>query len=71
MTVTIPGQFNLSGHGIDILALDEHRTLWLIEVSRGSKLGAGFVKHLGARKDGSSQMSPAAGDKERQILRAA
>lgn len=57
MTVTIPGQFNRSGHGIDILALDSQRTLWIIEVSRGSHLGAGFVKHLGKRKDGSSQMS--------------
>jgi len=59
MTATIPGQFNASGHGIDIMALDGERRLWIIEVSRGSKLGAGFVKHLGTRKDGSSQMSPA------------
>jgi hypothetical protein len=58
MTVTIPGQFNESGHGIDILALDNRRTLWIIEVSRGSIRGAGFVKHLGKRKDGNSQMSP-------------
>jgi len=58
MTVTIPGQFNESGHGIDILALDRQRTLWIIEVSRGSIRGAGFVKHLGKRKDGNSQMSP-------------
>jgi hypothetical protein len=58
MTVTIPGQFNESGHGIDILALDRRRTLWIIEVSRGSILGAGLVKHLGKRKDGNSQMSP-------------
>ena len=59
METTIPGQFNESGHGIDILALDRRRQLWIIEVSRGSKLGAGFVKHLGLRKDGNSQMSPA------------
>ena len=59
MEATIPGQFNESGHGIDIMALDKGRTLWIIEVSRGSKLGAGLVKHLGLRKDGNSQMSPA------------
>lgn len=59
MESTIPGQFNESGHGIDILALDRSRRLWVIEVSRGSKLGAAFVKHLGLRKDGNSQMSPA------------
>lgn len=59
MTVTIPGQFNDSGHGIDILALDQGRTLWIIEASRGSICGAGLVKHLGTRKDGNAQMSPA------------
>jgi hypothetical protein len=59
MRATIPGQFNESGHGIDILALDGRRRLWIIEVSRGSRFGAAFVKHLGRRKDGSSQMSPA------------
>lgn len=59
MSVTIPGQFNKSGHGIDILALDHWRTLWIIEVSRGSSRGAALVKHLGKRKDGNSQMSPA------------
>jgi hypothetical protein len=59
METTIPGQFNESGHGIDILALDRGRTLWIIEVSRGSKLGAALVKQLGLRKDGNSQMSPA------------
>ena len=59
MSVTIPGQFNKSGHGIDILALDHRRMLWIIEVSRGSSLGAALVKHLGKRKDGNSQMSPA------------
>lgn len=59
MTVTIPGQFNNSGHGIDIMALDLSRTLWIIEVSRGSTRGAALVKHLGTRKDGNSQMSPA------------
>ncbi len=31
MDVTIPGQFNESGHGIDILALDKQRTLWIID----------------------------------------
>ena len=59
MNATVPGQFNDSGHWIDIMAIDRNRTLWIIEVSRGSKLGAGFVKHLGVRKDGNSQMSPA------------
>lgn len=59
MECTIPGQFNRSGHGIDILALDKSRTLWIIEVSRGSNLGVAFVKELGLRKDGNSQMSPA------------
>ncbi len=59
MSVTIPGQFNRSGHGIDILALDASRILWIIEVSRGSRHGAASVKLLGPRKDGSSQMSPA------------
>src|SRR5215469_12145122 len=58
MQTTIPGRFNRSGHGIDILALDAYRTLWVIEVSRGSRLGAASVKHLGLRKDGNSQMSP-------------
>ena len=59
MVVTLPGQFNASGHGIDILALDASRTLWIIEVSRGSKHGAAAVKLLGTRRDGNSQMSPA------------
>jgi hypothetical protein len=59
MQATIPGQFNQSGHGIDILALDTRRTLWILEVSRGSRIGAASVKHLGLRKDGNSQMSPA------------
>jgi hypothetical protein len=59
MNATIPGQFNLSGHGIDIMALDEWRQLWIIEVSRGSIRGAGLVKLLGERVDGNSQMSPA------------
>jgi hypothetical protein len=59
MDATIPGQFNESGHGIDIFAVDKQRTLWIIEVSRGSALGVGLVKHLGQRKDGKSQMSPA------------
>ena len=58
MNVTIPGQFNTSGHGIDVMALDNQRTLWIIEVSRGSSLGAGLVKQLGKRRDGNSQMSP-------------
>jgi hypothetical protein len=58
MSVTIPGQFNRSGHGIDILALDGRRTLWIVEVSRGSTAGAALVKELGKRKDGNSQMSP-------------
>jgi hypothetical protein len=58
MTATIPGQFNKSGHGIDILALDRARTLWIIEVSRGSIRGAGLVKHLGKRVKGNYQMAP-------------
>src|SRR5581483_9463405 len=59
MESTIPAQFNRSGHGIDILAVDRGRRLWILEVSRGSKLGAALVKHLGLRKDGNAQMSPA------------
>ncbi len=59
MTATIPGQFNPSGHGIDILAIDKSRKLWIIEVSRGSNRGAALVKHLGTRRDGNAQMSPA------------
>jgi hypothetical protein len=59
MSATIPGQFNASGHGIDIMALDDDRRLWIIEVSRGSIRGAGSVKLLGTRKDGNAQMSRA------------
>jgi hypothetical protein len=59
MSATIPGQFNRSGHGIDIMALDQRRTLWIIEVSRGSTRGAALIKQLGTRKDGNAQMSPA------------
>jgi hypothetical protein len=58
MNATIPGQFNKSGHGIDILALDRQRTLWIIEVSRGSLRGASTVKHLGKRVKGNYQMAP-------------
>jgi len=61
MSATDPGQFNTSGHGIDIMALDRQRTLWIIEVSRGRIQGAGLVKHLERRKDGNSQMSPECG----------
>jgi hypothetical protein len=58
MDSTIPGQFNKSGHGIDILALDCRGTLWIIEVSRGSIRGAGLVKQLGKRVKGNYQMAP-------------
>ena len=59
MTATIPGQFNRSGHGVDIWALDRARSLWILEVSRGSLQGAASFKELGLRTDGNAQMSPA------------
>jgi hypothetical protein len=49
MVATIPGQYN-SQQGIDILALDEQRQLWVIEVSRGRKTGAALIKELPERK---------------------
>jgi hypothetical protein len=48
MVATIPGQYD-SQRGIDIVAIDGHRPrrrLWLIEISRGSKMGAASVKEL-------------------------
>lgn len=58
-------QFNKSGHGFDILAIDSATwTLWVIEVSAGKPEGVGFgqylVKTLENRKraGGNAQMSP-------------
>lgn len=58
-------QFNKSGHGFDILALDTvNCNLWVIEVSAGKPEGKGFgqylVKTLEKRKraGGNAQMSP-------------
>jgi hypothetical protein len=55
MDSTIPGQFNESGQGIHIIAVDKKRTPRIIEVSRGSTPGVGLMNHLGKRKDGNSQ----------------
>ena len=52
MVATIPGQYD-SQRGIDVIAVDGHRPrrrLWLIEISRGSKMGAASVKELLNRK---------------------
>jgi len=58
-------QFNRSGHGFDILAVDKPNwNLWVIEVSAGKPEGNGFgqclVKALERRKGtgGKAQMSP-------------
>jgi hypothetical protein len=58
-------QFNRSGHGFDILAVDKPNwNLWVIEVSAGKREGNGFgqylVKTLENRKraGGYAQMSP-------------
>jgi hypothetical protein len=58
MVTAIPGQYN-SQQGIDILALDERRQLWVIEVSRGRKRGAALIKELAEREyaDYNPQMS--------------
>lgn len=51
MAATIPGQYNTQC-GIDVLAIDSHRPrrrLWLIEISRGRRIGAGSIKELPAR----------------------
>jgi hypothetical protein len=58
MVAAIPGQYN-STQGIDILALDKHRRLWVIEVSRGRKRGALLTKELAERQyaDYKPQMS--------------
>jgi hypothetical protein len=48
MAATIPGQYD-SQRGIDIIAIDgqrPRRRLWLLEISRGSKMGAASVKEL-------------------------
>jgi hypothetical protein len=62
MWTAVPGQFNKSGHGIDILAVDGPGNLWVIEVSAGKQEGApGYiVKTLDNRKraGGKAQMSP-------------
>ncbi len=44
MDQTIPGQFNRSGNGVDIFALDFARNLWIVEVSRGVQQGATVFK---------------------------
>jgi hypothetical protein len=47
MTATIPGHYDVAGHGIDIFALDSldpERTVWVIEVSRGYAGGAATFK---------------------------
>jgi hypothetical protein len=49
MVAAVPGQYN-SRQGIDILALDEERQLWVIEVSRGRKRGALLIKELAERE---------------------
>jgi hypothetical protein len=58
-------QFNRSGHGFDILAVDSaDGNLWVVEVSAGKREGKGFgqylVKTLEKRKraGGNAQMSP-------------
>jgi hypothetical protein len=65
MRTAIPGQFNKSGHGFDILAVDDTAgNLWVIEVSAGMTKGGSFggflVKTLENRKraSGKAQMSP-------------
>ena len=62
MTTTIPGQYD-SQRGIDVIAVDANRPrrrLWLIEISRGSKMGAVSVKELLNRRyaGNRAQMSP-------------
>jgi hypothetical protein len=47
MDQTIPGQFNGSGNGVDIFAIDLGRNLWIVEVSRGVKRGATVFKGRG------------------------
>jgi hypothetical protein len=44
MEETIPGQFNGSGHGVDIFGLDVEGRLWILEVSRGKRMGATVSK---------------------------
>jgi len=47
MDQTIPGQFNGSGNGVDIFAIDSARNLWIVEVSAGVKRGATVFKGRG------------------------
>jgi hypothetical protein len=52
MMATIPGQYD-SQRGIDVIAVDGHRPrrrLWLIEISRGSRMGAASIKELPNRQ---------------------
>jgi hypothetical protein len=65
MQRSIQCQFNRSGHGFDILAVDKlNWNLWVIEISAGKSVGSGFgeylVKALETRKRarGHVQMSP-------------
>jgi hypothetical protein len=64
MRKAVQCQFNKSGHGFDILAVDPLDHLWVIEVSAGKPEGKGFgqylVKTLEKRKraGGNAQMSP-------------
>jgi hypothetical protein len=65
MRTAIPGQFNKSGHGFDILAVDDvSGDLWVIEVSAGKleckNFGGYLVKTFEKRKRarGNAQMSP-------------
>jgi hypothetical protein len=47
MAATIPGQYDEAGHGVDIFAMDAMatgRSIWVIEVSRGTPGGAGTFK---------------------------
>ena len=66
MQATVPGQFG-NNHGIDVIALDFTRRLWLIEVSRGRRGGAARfkggglpVKYAGGKLQMSSQWRLAA-----------
>lgn len=76
MVATIPGQYD-SQHGIDVIAIDGHRPrrrLWLIEISRGSKMGAASIKELlnrryaGNRAQMSQEWRRAAADRFLQRL---
>jgi hypothetical protein len=64
MRTAVLCQFNRSGHGFDILAMDESDQLWVIEVSKGKREGKGFGEYLVKtlhnvkRAGGNAQMSP-------------